>query len=79
MTGIHGQKRFAQGAWELGGGQPAALRDAAARMLGTILQSHVIGSHRVFACAVSRVTLGQEPHALVYGNRRFGAVAYMEE
>jgi len=79
MTGVRGRARFEHGAWELGDGRPPALRDAASLMLCSVLQSHVIGTHRVFACSVISVVLGQEPRALVYGNRRFGAMAYIEE
>ncbi len=79
ITGVRGCARFEHGAWEFGDGRPPALRDAASLMLCNVLQSHVIGTHRVFACSVSSVMLGQEPQALVYGNRRFGAIAYIEE
>jgi len=79
MTGVRGHARFEHGAWEFSVGRPPVLRDAGLQMLCNVLQSHVIGTHRVFACSVSNVMLGQEPQALVYGNRRFGAMAYIED
>ncbi|RXZ65354.1 flavin reductase family protein [Pelagerythrobacter rhizovicinus] len=79
ITGVRGHARFEHGAWEFGDRRPPVLRDAASLMLCNVLQSHVIGTHRVFACSVSSVMLGQETQALVYGNRRFGEVAYIED
>lgn len=78
-TGIHGQARFADGDWDAGNGRPPILQDAASTMRCKVLQSHVIGTHRVFACTVEQVVLGPQPRALVYGNRRFGAMIYAEE
>lgn len=79
MTGVRGQARFAEGDWDVEESRPPLLRDAASTMRCEVLQSHVIGTHRVFACAVEEVALGSQAHALVYGNRRFGVMAYAED
>ncbi|RIV78163.1 flavin reductase [Pelagerythrobacter aerophilus] len=79
MTGVCGEARFAEGDWDTGSDGPPVLRDAASMMRCRVLQSHVIGTHRIFACKVEQVVLGHQPHALVYGNRQFGTMAYAED
>ncbi|QWC57506.1 hypothetical protein F7D01_10850 [Erythrobacter sp. 3-20A1M] len=74
MIELDGRSRFDFGEWQLGAGQPAQLRGAVSCLECAVLESHPIGTHRVFACGVTSVSLGEEARSLVYGNRRFGVM-----
>ncbi|NUO84926.1 MAG: 4-hydroxyphenylacetate 3-monooxygenase, reductase component [Cupriavidus sp.] len=78
MTQMPMEVRFAWDIWEPDGtqgegGQPA-LRDAIARLQGSISDCKEVGSHSVIFVTLDRVTVRSEGGSLVYFNRGFHRV-----
>lgn len=82
FSGAHGHRgedRFAEGDWLCSPAFPPLLRSALAALQCDLVEAHGFGTHSVLLCAVSAVRLGNESAALVYANRRYGAVHHSTE
>ena len=55
------------------------LRSAAAALQCELVEAHGFGTHSVLLCAVREVQLGSGDTALIYANRRYGAVQHTEQ
>ena len=72
--GHRGEDRFAEGDWLCTSDAPPLLHSAAAALQCDLVEAHGFGTHSVLLCAVRHVHLGSGATALVYANRRYGAV-----
>lgn len=72
--GHRGEDRFQEGDWLYEAAAPPMLRNAAAALQCDLVDAHDFGTHSVLLCTVRDVRLGAETKALVYANRRYGAV-----
>ena len=77
--GHRGEDRFAEGDWLYRPGAPPMLRSAAAALHCELVEAHGFGTHSVLLCAVREVQLGSGDTALIYANRRYGAVQHTEQ
>ncbi|UNK78228.1 flavin reductase family protein [Sphingopyxis granuli] len=77
--GHRGEDRFVDHDWIFVSDAPPMLRNAAAALQCDVVEVHEFGTHNVLLCAVREVHLGTDSAALVYANRRYGAVHHPVE
>lgn len=77
--GHRGEDRFGEGDWLHEPSAPPVLRSAAAALQCDLVDAHGFGTHSVLLCTVRDVHLGAEAGALIYANRRYGAVHHASD
>ncbi|MFL9841608.1 flavin reductase family protein [Sphingomonas sp. ST-64] len=73
-TGEVGLARFDPSRWSLDAPAGPSFVNALASIDLSVESHHPFSTHTIFACAVDAVRLGGERPALLYANRRYGAL-----